>query len=91
MTLLDIPFSQAFAHVTTTTSWWVCAIIGQIIAAALTYFTIKNSQDKGWKAGHSAGLFLAIAIAALSIVYRPGEISVNTSPEQAARGVFIGY
>lgn len=91
MKFLTITWAQAFGHCASTSSYWICLVIGVILAGVIGFFTIKNSQSGGWKNGHSALLFLAIALAALSIVYRPGEIKVNTSPEQAARGVFIGY
>lgn len=92
MKFLTIPFSQAFAHCATTTSFLVCIIIGLIVAALIVFFTIKSaSSGDGWKTPHSLFVFLAIAIAVGVFVYRPGEVSANTTPSEAARGVFIGY
>lgn len=91
MNLLTITWAQAFAHCASTGSYWICLIIGVVLAIVLTVLVIRNSTVNGWKPAHSALLGVAIALAALSVVYRPGEIRVNTTPEQAARGVFIGY
>lgn len=89
MKLLNIPFSQAFAHCASTGSFWAWIVVAVILAAVAVYGYIINARE----GNPYSPLYLgaALLVIGLALFYRPGEISVNTTPEQAARGVFIGY
>lgn len=85
----DVGLSAAFAHCATLTSYWVWGIIVTLIVAFAIYFMIKNYQ----KTGSFSALLMFVLLAALLFVwfYRPSELAWNTTVEQAARGVWIGF
>lgn len=90
MKLLNIPFSQAFAHVAAGGfSFWGWVILAVIIAALAIYAYVINAREGNPYSPLYLGL--AILVLGLAFFYRAGEVSVNTTPEQAARGVYIGY
>jgi energy-coupling factor transporter transmembrane protein EcfT len=87
----NITLGEAFSHCFGTTSYWVYVAIG-IIVFLVGAFGLKKSYDKeGWSAGKSFVLFLLLGILLTSILLRPTDIAANTTKEQAARGVYIGY
>lgn len=92
MKFLTIPFSQAWMHVAHSPAYWIFIVIALVIAAVIIYAFLKqNDSGSGVTTGGVIAFGVAIAIVLLAIVYRPGEVSANTSPSEAARGVFIGY
>lgn len=86
-----ITLGEAFNHCFETTSYWVYLGIG-VLVFLVGIFGLKKSYDKeGWGTGKILVLFLLLAILLTVILLRPTSISANTTKEQAARGVYIGY
>lgn len=85
----NITWGTAFNHVSQSFSYWLWVFLA-LIAAAAYVWAITKSKD-GWTHGRVLILFVALALLMASIMYLPSEIAVNTTVEQAARGVFIGY
>ena len=87
----QISLIEAMKHCATTGSYWLW------IAIATTIFiggciVIKKLYNKGNAgAGINLILFVLVALLISSVLHRPLEISANTTKEQAARGVYIGY
>lgn len=85
----EVGVAAAFGHVTTTGSYWVGIGIALVICAAIAFAMFKAYQ----KGGDINITFIAVIVAIMmfAILMRPCELGVNTSVEQAARGVWIGY
>jgi purine-cytosine permease-like protein len=87
----NITLGQAFSHCFGTTSYWIYLIIG-IIIFLVGILGLKKSYDKqGWSPEKSLVLFLLLGILLTAILLRPTDIAANTTKEQAAKGVYIGY
>jgi tryptophan-rich sensory protein len=87
----NISFLEALKHCATTGSYWLWLIVGIVIFVA-GVISLKVSYEKeGWSSGKSGISLLLIAILLAAFAYRPSEISANTTKDQAARGVYIGY
>lgn len=87
-----ITFGTALRHCFTTTSYVIWLVFATIIIAADVYFSLKsykngNIDGKGfaWRILIGLAFFLACFLA------RPAEIAQNTTVDQAARGIWIGY
>lgn len=84
-----ISWGEAFNHVSKSFSYWLWIIISG--GAVGTYVFIVSKSKDGWNAGKTVILFVLLALLLTSIMVRPSEVAANTTVEQAARGVFIGY
>lgn len=92
MKFLTIPFSQAWAHVAHSPAYWIFIVLALIVASLIIFFFLKqNNSGSGVTTGGIILFGVAIAIVLTAIIYRPGEVAANTSPSEAARGIFIGY
>lgn len=82
-----ISWGQAFDHVSKSFSYWLFILLA---AAPMVYYVW--SVVKGKVETFSLPLmFVFLVLIALAIFMRPSEVAANTTVEQAARGVFIGY
>ena len=84
-----VGLSAAFGHCAQSASYWVW---GLIVTAGIGFgaYEMKKAYDRDG----SFSPALAFAGAALLLFvwcYRPSELAWNTTVEQAARGVWIGY
>ena len=87
----NISILEAFKHCADTGSYWLWLAIAIIITIG-GCIGLKKSYDKdGWSTGKNFALFVIVALLLFAILYRPAEIAANTTKEQAARDVFIGY
>jgi hypothetical protein len=88
----NISLGQAFAHCASTDSYWIWIIIAVVVSiTAGMILTRANSKSE---VNPMVKMLVYFAIAALilcSIFVRPCTIAANTTQEQAARGVYIGY
>lgn len=86
-----ISLSRAFAWCLSTSSYNTWLVISIVTFAAGLYFLIKYTKKNG------GGIGVGIAVAVLAIILlagiflRPVDIALNTTSEQADRGVYIGY
>lgn len=88
----NISFGAAFAHVAASFSYWAWVIVAGLAAGVIIYRMVRNYRtSQEWTAGHSVILFFVMALLLFTILYRPTEVAANTTNEQAARGVYIGY
>ena len=87
----NISLGRAFSHCFSTSSyvWWLVATLVTFISGVV-YLVSKNKKE-GWSLGSQLLLFVLSAALLSSILYRPLEVSANTTNEQADRGVYIGY
>lgn len=85
----NVGLSAAFGHVTSTGSYWLGIAIAVVICLGIVFGMWKSYQ----KGGDINTIFVALIVAIMmfAIMMRPCEIAVNTTVEQAARGVWIGY
>ena len=87
----NISLLEAFKHCASTGSYWLWLAISVVIFIG-GCVGLKKSYDKdGWSTGKNYVLFVLIALLLSAILLRPTSISANTTKEQAARGVYIGY
>ena len=85
----EVGLPAAFAHCAHSVSYWVWGIIATL-AAGFAGWRMKKAYDDG--AEISPVLLFGIAVVLLlAWCYRPSELAWNTTVEQAARGVWIGY
>lgn len=88
----NITFGQAFSHCASTLSYWLWLIPLGIVMLTGWYFTWRAySNDQEWTTGKTLICFGLFALFMVSLFMMPAEIAANTTVEQAARGVFIGY
>ena len=87
----NISILEAFKHCASTGSYWLWIAIAVVIFIG-GGIGLKKSYDKeGWSTGKNFVLFVLIALLLSSILATPADIAANTTKEQAARGVYIGY
>ena len=87
----NISLLEAFKHCAQSGSYWLWIVIATIIFIG-GCVGLKKSYDKdGWSTGKNYVLFALLAILLSAIFFRPTDIAANTTKEQAARGVYIGY
>jgi hypothetical protein len=82
---LEIPFLQAFEYCCNQPIFVTCALITTIACVLLGVWALPKQEARG-KVFTILAILVAIAIAWVII---PATMSANTTPEQAARGVFI--
>lgn len=90
----NISFGQALAHCAGTSSYWWGIIIVLIIAGILIGGVIFYEKKKGVEVsqlGKIIGAFAIVVAIAIAVLGRPVNVAANTTQEQAARGVYIGY
>lgn len=89
----NITFLEALKYCATTTSYLIWVGIGiAVLIAGLIVNKKALGPTHGWNRGPKMYIMIAcILFLILTIIYRPSEISANTTKEQAARGVYIGY
>ncbi len=86
-----ISFGQALAHCASTGSYWFWIAIA-VVALVIGFILIKKSlKTSDWQTGHSLAVGGLILILLLAVLMRPAEVAANTTEDQAARGVYIGY
>ncbi len=88
----NITWGQAFNHVSESYGYWVFVIIGAILALGVG-FKLYTGYKKGNLSGMQVTLwgFGVLAFNLCAWLIRVSEVAANTTVEQAARGVFIGY
>lgn len=87
----EISLSEAFSYCLTQPSYVVWLIIGVVISAAAIYFALRSYQKNQDFTGFQLGCWIVgVCVFLFSLLYRPTKIKANTTPEQAARGVYIG-
>lgn len=77
-----------FAHCAGTTSYWVWIIVVIVLSALLILANDKFDLGDTGRIISIAAIVFALAFA---VFFRPAEVGANTTKEQAARGVYIGY
>ena len=85
----NITWGQAFSHVSGSFGYWLWVFVA--FTALVVYIGIITKSKEGWNQGKVLVLFLFLALFMFSVMYLPSEIAANTTVEQAARGVYIGY
>ena len=87
-----ISLGEAFAHCAQSTSYWVWLLISLAFLGTAVFVCIKKYQN-GDLEGKEVVKFILIPLAAFlfALLMRPTEVAANTTKEQAARGVYIGY
>lgn len=86
-----ISLGKAFAHCASTGSYWAWLGVALLIVIIGAIIIKKSLKTSDWSTGHIIGIFGLLVILLLAIFLRPEDIAANTTEEQAARGVFIGY
>ena len=87
----NISILEAFKHCASTGSYWLWLAIGVIIFISGCIGLKKSYDRNGWDAGKNYILFALTAILLSAILSRPADIANNTTKEQAAKGIYIGY
>lgn len=87
----NISFLEAWAHVAKSGSYWLWLILATFLASAVIYVVIHEYKKKALTIVHFLALFAVGCIFLLALLMRPAEVAGNTTKEQAARGVYIGY
>lgn len=83
-----IGLGGGFAHCASTGSYWLW--IGIALFISVVIIVLNGKYDFG-DVGKIIGLILIVGILAIAIFLRPADVGANTTKEQAAKGVFIGY
>ncbi len=82
-----ITFGRAWNHVAQSAGYWVFIVIALALVGGYILAAVK-----GWIETFSLPLMFAlVGFLLFAIFFRPCEVAANTTVEQAARGVFIGY
>ncbi len=85
----EVGLPAAFAHCAESVGYWVWGIIATS-AVGFGAWMMKKAYDKD-------GTFSPVLLFAMAVVlllawcYRPSELAWNTTVEQAAKGIWIGY
>lgn len=88
----NISLGWAFAHCATTGSYWLWIIIAVLASIAAAVILTRANNKSEVNPMVKMLVYFAIAVAILcSIFVRPCNVAANTTEEQAARGVYIGY
>lgn len=82
-----ITLGQAFEHVAKSNSYWLWVLLSFIPLGIYIYLAAKRKVESL----DLRLLFLFLGLIVVAIFFRPSEIAANTTKEQAARGVYIGY
>lgn len=84
-----ISFGKALAHCASTGSYWAWVIGALVLLVAAIIFVKVNKKPEDATKWYI--VIIAAIILGLTIFIRPFEVKANTTEEQAARGVYIGY
>lgn len=90
MNFLDIPFSQAFAHAMTEPSYIATFVILNLLGLGALIFGLKKHKETKQAGFGIIGVILFVVLFVLTMI-RPFSISGATSPEQAEKGIYIGW
>jgi hypothetical protein len=88
----NITWGQAFNHVSHSFTYWLFVIITGLFLLLVTLGSViqyKKGEIDG--SAFAKRVFVALVIFAFAFFMRPCEVAANTTVEQAARGVWIGY
>lgn len=83
-----ITWGQAFQHCLHTGSYATFFIIGIIAVIAAIVYGLKRAPT--WKETVIA-IGIALLFAFLATFMRPSEVAANTSQDNAAKGIYLGY
>jgi len=83
----NITWGQAFNHVSQSFGYWIFIIIAAGVLGSYIFAVAKGKVDTL----SLPLLFGLVGFLLFTIFFRPSEVAANTTVEQAARGVFIGY
>ena len=86
----EITLSQAFHYCFGQTSYVVSLIVFSIVGIGILIFGIARYKKTGSAVWAVAGLAVGVIMVLAALLGRPVEVKANTTPEQAARGVYIG-
>lgn len=86
-----ITFGQAFNHVSQSFTYWLFVVLTTAGTGLFFYKAIQANKSGADGRGLALLAFVFIVLTAFAWLYRPCEVAANTTVEQAARGVFIGY
>jgi hypothetical protein len=87
----NITIGQAFKHCASSISYWVWIAAAVAVAGAGWYGVVKSIQASGFSIGIGLLAFAVTMLLMLAIFMRPSEVAANTSVDQAAKGIYIGY
>jgi hypothetical protein len=87
----NISILEAFKHCASTGSYWLWLAISVVIFIGGSIGLKKAYDKEGWSTLKSFVLFVLLGVLLSGILARPADIAANTTKEQAARGVYIGY
>lgn len=83
----NITFGQAFSKVSRSFSYWLWIVIACLPLVVYLGITLWGKVEEF----KLPILFVLVAVLLIAIFMRPCEVAANTTVEQAARGVYIGY
>lgn len=86
-----ITWGQAFQHVSHSFGYWLFVVTTTLLLAFVIAAVIKANKQGQDGANLSVFVFIALVLCLCAWFIRPSEIAANTTVEQAARGIFIGY
>lgn len=84
----NITWGQAFEHCIHTGSYATFLLIGIIVFIFAIVYALKWAPT--WKEGVIA-IGVALFFFFLCLFMRPSEVAANTSVDNAAKGVYLGY
>lgn len=89
----NISLGQAWTHVATVNSgsYWFWLSIATVVLIGAAIGIIKYLQTGTFTLGVAGIAFAALFFFFAALLMRPAEVAANTSVDQAARGVYIGY
>lgn len=84
-----ISLSHAFSHCASTGSYWLwIGICFLLVAGSFIFISVNKKLEQKAK---YAFVIIPVILLFISIFLRPVEVAANTTEDQAARGVYIGY
>jgi len=90
----NISFGQAMAHCAGTSSYWwgiaIVLIVSVILVVGVIIYQNKRGEEV-YPLAKIIGGFAIVAAIFIAVFGRPANVAANTTQEQAARGVYIGY
>lgn len=88
----NISLFTAWGHVASTASYWVWLLIATAISTIIFAMVIKSvKKSSEFTIDKIFFLLIGVAIFLFALLMRPCEVAANTTKDQAARGIFIGY
>lgn len=86
----EISLSEAFAYCFSQPSYVWTVISGTVLGLAFIVFAIKLQQNEDFTMKHIGLIAVGVIMILACWLARPTKVKANTTPEQAARGVYIG-